>query len=82
MSDTKDFTIPKDRADLALHVAYEISELTRVIGREIDSDDTAASEYLLPMLLRRLHEINSVAMSVLGSDDGRPTEEMHKVIHG
>lgn len=76
-----DAIIPKERADLALVATYEMDTLIDALKREIESDDTSATEYLLPLFLRRMTAINSVAMSVLG-DDSRTTEEMREVIHG
>lgn len=74
--------IPKERADLALQATYEMETLIGAIKREMANEDTSESEYLLPLFLRRMADINCVAMSVLGGDDGRKTEEMREVIHG
>lgn len=77
-----DVNIPKERADLALRVSYEVDTLADAFAHLVDEVDDQVTEYLLPVLLRRLKDINSVAMSVLGGDDGRTTKEMFEVIYG
>ena len=76
-----DVIIPSERAELAVHATYEISALIDAIKREMANDDEMAIDYVLPVLFRRLGEINCVAMSILNCDS-RTTEEMSKVIHG
>ncbi len=76
-----DVILDKERADLALRAIYEMETLICMIKREIDNDETSTTEYLLPVFLQRMRDINSVAMSVLGGDDGRETSEMVGVIY-
>lgn len=82
VNQSADFTIPKERADLALRVSYEVETLADAIAHLIDEVDDQVTEYLVPLLLRRLRDINSVAMSALGGCDARTTEEMCEVIYG
>ena len=43
-----------------------------------DADTALAVE----SLLRRIIEVNSVVLSVLGDDSGRKTDDMYRVVYG
>ena len=74
-------TTLEPRVMLAFNAAGEIEALLGVIAREKDRD-SSEFDYVLPTLLRRVQELNSVILSVIGGDHGRKTEEMRRVVCG
>ena len=72
----------KERRALAWDAAGQIEALTDMLERELAHGSSEFEYYLLPQMLKRIHSVNSVILSVLGGDDGRETEEMREVIHG
>ncbi|MBL8339529.1 MAG: hypothetical protein JNM97_22375 [Rhodoferax sp.] len=77
-----DEIIPKDRLDLAWNAVAEAIALVGAIRREQQRDEAGETEFLLRTMHRRLDEVHSVALSVLGGDDAWKTEDMRKVLMG
>jgi hypothetical protein len=77
----KKATTTNHRTRLALEATGQIEALVRMLKREHAADDGTFPE-ILTTTLRRINELNSVAMSVLDGDDGRETDEMRAVVHG
>ena len=74
-------TVPDPRMLIAAEATYEIEVLVSMLLREARRD-SSEFDILLPSTLRRIVQLNSVAMSVAGSDDGRELAEMQEVVHG
>lgn len=66
-----------ERAELALHAAYEVEMVARHLNGELQPE----YQHLRALVVRVL-KLNSVVMSVLGDDDGRETEDMRRVVEG
>jgi len=67
----------RDRASLALNATYEIEVVLDMLKRGLPADVNCLG---LAVLIRRVQDLNSVAMSVWGGDDTRPTDEMRTVV--
>ncbi len=81
-NDSAEQTDLKERRALAWDAAGQIEALTDMLERELDHGSSEFEHYLLPQMLRRIHSVNSVVLSVLSEDDGREIEEMRGVIRG
>ena len=66
----------EERAGLALEATWEIESIAGLLQRELP---TEADSMYLKSLVRRLQELNSAAMSLLGEADF-PTETLRKTI--
>lgn len=70
----------KDLHTIALHATHEVEMVALHLNRELPVEQ---SEYLhLRALVVRILDLNSVAMSFLGHDFDRDTEEMRRVVEG
>lgn len=69
----------RDRHRVALQAVYEIDSLVNMLLREQAQGDDF--DFLIRSSLRRISILNGVSMSVLGSDEGRTTEDMAEVVH-
>jgi hypothetical protein len=69
----------QERADIALEATWEIDACIRLLRQELP---TEAEHLALTGLARRIEDLTSVVMSVLGRDDERKTQELHKVVRG
>ena len=68
-----------EREKVALLGTYEIDS----IGLHLKENLPTELEYRhLRCMVLRILELNSVAMSVVGGDDGRETEGMRRVVEG
>lgn len=66
-----------ERDELALFCTYEIES----IGMHLRAHLPTEPEYLfLRSMVLRVIELNSAAMSVLGGEDDRTTEELRRVL--
>lgn len=69
------------RLDAARRAAGEIEMLSHVLRREVAFDNWEQFRVVLPAMLRRLLDLNSVVLSVVGGDCICTTLEMLEVIH-
>jgi hypothetical protein len=71
------------REDLIIYAAGGIETLVNVLLREIDTcEDEQELARFTRIAINKIHDLNSVILSVKDSDVGRKTEEMAKVVHG
>lgn len=76
-------TLPAERAQVALDATHEVDALLAMLKREQAlNEDPYTFGLVLRSTLTRLDALNYVAMGVLGSEDGRTTEDMAKVVRG
>jgi hypothetical protein len=68
------------RITIACAATYEADAILRVLRKTLPDIETFLDVFNGMSL--RLLELNSVAMSVLGDDSGRLTEEMRTTVHG
>lgn len=68
------------RLSCALEATYEIESISRHLAQNLPDDDV--DQLFLRSLVLRLHQLNSIAMSVLGSDSNRGADEMQKILTG
>ena len=69
------------RLAVAREASGQIESLIRMLGRELKNDeDPDAFEDTLICSMRRMLELNSVVLSVVGGDDLRATEELNAVV--
>lgn len=71
-----------DRITAARNASGEIEAILNMLQRERALDTPEFDRFLLPTMLRRIHALNSVVMSVLADDDDRETEELEQVVYG
>ena len=72
----------KGRNAVASEAAGQIESLVRMLGREVvNEEDSEAFERTLLSSLKRIHQLNSVVLSVLDGDDLRTTENMKQVVY-
>ena len=67
------------RLNCALEATYEIESISRHLAQNLPN---GADQLFMRGLVLRLNELNSIAISVLGSDDSRDTSEMQKILTG
>lgn len=67
------------RLSCALEATYEIESISRHLAQNLPDD---ADQLFLRGLVLRLNQLNSIAISVLGNDDSRDTNEMQKTLTG
>lgn len=71
--------VPRDKANIALFAACELSEIFELfLSRSLDNDDFFIQ--LRNTLLDRGRTLNGVILSVLGNEN-RDTEEMRKAVN-
>jgi hypothetical protein len=72
-----------EREELIYDAAGGIETLVNVLLREMNScDDEHELARFTRIALTKIHDLNSVILSVKGSDVGRKTKEMAKVVYG
>lgn len=67
------------RKRIAADATYEIEAIVRVLRR---LEDTTTNWLLMRGLFQRIETLNSVAMSVVGGDDGRTLGDMEEDVYG
>jgi len=67
------------REEIAWHAAGEIEAITNMLERETHQD---GFDLILRTGLRRVRELNSIVLSVVGGDTSRETDEMCDVVYG
>ncbi len=67
------------RKRIAAQATYEIEAITRTLRR---LEDTDLNWLLMRGLFLRIEALNSVAMSVVGGDDGRALDDMEEAVYG
>ena len=71
------------REGIAYHAAGEAEALMRMLALEEDGEeDDVMLALARRTTMRRLMDLNSVVLSVLGGDDRRGTDEMARVVYG
>ncbi len=67
------------RLNCALEATYEIESISRHLAQNLPND---ADQLFLRGLVLRLNQLNSIAISVLGNDNSRDTDDMQKTLTG
>lgn len=68
-----------ERKTLALHATYEVESIVMCMKDNLPKEQ----EYsYLRCMVKRIYDLNSIAMLELGGDTGQETEEVRRVAEG
>lgn len=70
-------THPSEALELALEASYRIEAMADVLRRELEHEGCG---FAIQRLIRDIHNLNSVVMSVLGNDEIAPLSGLAEIV--